>query len=209
MDQRNADSLAGGEPQGGISPARIALVQSSFKSVVPMADEAATLFYSRLFEIAPETRPLFAEDISRQKKKLIQMLAWAVTNLHQIDRILPAIQDLGRRHAGYEVKPSFYQPVGAALIWTLEQGLGRDAFTDEIREAWLAAYTVLSGAMIEASRQTPQADQLASSVIDGAGASLYGALDWFDSENGPADDLTKGIVQEPPRTRRPFWWRDG
>jgi nitric oxide dioxygenase len=209
MDQRNANSLAGGEPQGGISPARIALVQSSFKSVVPIADQAATLFYTRLFEIAPETRPLFADDISRQKKKLIQMLAWVVTNLHQLHTILPAIQDLGHRHAGYEVKPSYYEPVGAALIWTLEQGLGRDAFTDEIRQAWLAAYAVLSDAMIEASRQTPQADQLAGSIIDGAGASIYGAQDWFDSENAPADDLTKGIAQEQPRTRRPFWWRDG
>jgi hypothetical protein len=137
------------------------------------------------------------------------MLAWVVTNLHQLHTILPAIQDLGHRHAGYEVKPSYYEPVGAALIWTLEQGLGRDAFTDEIRQAWLAAYAVLSDAMIEASRQTPQADQLAGSIIDGAGASIYGAQDWFDSENAPADDLTKGIAQEQPRTRRPFWWRDG
>jgi hemoglobin-like flavoprotein len=208
MDQRNANSLAEDEPQGGISPARIALVQSSFKSVVPIAGEAATLFYSRLFEIAPETRSLFADDISRQKKKLIQMLAWVVMNLHQLDRILPAIQDLGQRHAGYEVKPSYYESVGAALIWTLEQGLGRDAFTDEVRQAWLAAYAILSGAMIEASRQTPQEDQLAGSIIDGAGASLYGALDWFDSENAPADDLTKGLAQEQPRTRPPFWWRD-
>jgi len=207
MDQRNANSLREGDSQGGITPAQIALVQRSFRSVVPIADQAATLFYNRLFEIAPETRPLFADDIRRQKKKLIQMLAWVVANLHQLDSILPAIQDLGQRHAGYEVQPSFYEPVGAALIWSLEHGLGRGAFTDEIRAAWLAAYTILSGTMIEASRQTPQADEIAGSIIDGAGASLYGAQDWFDSDNGPADDLTKGTAQDKPTAKRPFWRR--
>src|SRR5262245_14202425 len=119
-----------------MTPAEIELVQSSFKSVVPIADQAADLFYGRLFEIAPEVRPLFPEDLSGQKKKLIAMLATAVSNLHQVETIIPAVQDLGRRHVGYGVNEAHYKPVGEALIWTLDTGLG-EAFTLEVKGAWV------------------------------------------------------------------------
>ncbi len=135
-----------------MTPAEIELVQSSFKSVAPIADQAADLFYGRLLEIAPEVRPLFPEDLSGQKKKLIGMLATAVTILHQVDKIIPAVQDLGRRHVGYGVTEAHYKPVGEALIWTIGKGLG-DAFTPEVRSAWVAAYTTLAGVMQSAAAE--------------------------------------------------------
>ena len=129
-----------------MTPEQVALVQTSFKSVAPIAAKAADLFYDRLFEIAPETRPLFPADLSAQKLKLIGMLATAVNNLHQLDTIVPAVRDLGARHRGYGVTGEHYQPVGAALLWTLEQGLG-PAFTPHVKAAWVEAYTTLAGAM--------------------------------------------------------------
>ena len=131
-----------------MTPHEIQLVQTTFKSVAPIADQAADLFYGRLFEIAPEVRSLFPEDLSGQKKKLMGMLATAVTNLHQVEKIVPAVQDLGRRHVGYGVTAAHYEPVGEALIWTLDKGLG-EAFTPEVKGAWVAAYTTLSGVMQE------------------------------------------------------------
>lgn len=136
-----------------MTPREVELVQTSFQSVRPIADQAADLFYGRLFEIAPDVRPLFPEDLSDQKKKLMGMLATAVTNLHQIEKIVPAVQELGRRHGGYGVKDSHYQPVGEALIWTLDKGLG-DAFTSEVKGAWVAAYTTLAGVMQSAAVET-------------------------------------------------------
>src|SRR5262245_3946464 len=133
-----------------MTPSEIQLVQTSFKSVAPIADQAADLFYGRLFEIAPEVRPLFPEELSGQKKKLMGMLATAVTNLHQVEKIIPAVQDLGRRHAGYGVTEAHYNPVGEALIWTLDKGLG-EAFTPEVKAAWLSAYTTLAGVMTAAA----------------------------------------------------------
>jgi hemoglobin-like flavoprotein len=133
-----------------MTPSEIELVQTSFKSVAPIADQAADLFYGRLFEIAPEVRPLFPEDLSGQKKKLMGMLATAVTNLHQVEKIIPAVQNLGRRHVGYGVTEAHYRPVGEALIWTLDKGLG-EAFTAEVRGAWLSAYTTLAGVMTAAA----------------------------------------------------------
>ena len=82
-----------------MSPDQIALVQDSFRKVVPIAATAADVFYDRLFEIAPDVRPLFPNDLKEQKKKLVAMLATAVTNLHQIETIAPAVADLGKRHA--------------------------------------------------------------------------------------------------------------
>lgn len=138
-----------------MSPDQVKLVQDSFTTVRSIAAQAADLFYARLFEIAPEVRMLFPDDMSEQKRKLMAMLATAVTNLHQVEKIVPAVQELGRRHAGYDVKDAHYQPVGEALIWTLEKGLG-PLFTAAVRDAWIAAYTILATVMKDAARGRPE-----------------------------------------------------
>jgi len=132
-----------------MTPQQVELVQTSFKKVVPIAATAADLFYNRLFEIAPETRAMFPKDLTEQKGKLMSMLGTAVTNLHKLDTILPAVKDLGQRHKGYGVTAAHYAPVGAALLWTLEKGLGPD-FTPEVKAAWTETYTALAGVMTAA-----------------------------------------------------------
>lgn len=139
-----------------MTPHQIKLVQMSFAKVAPIAATAADLFYGRLFEIAPEVRAMFPDDLSGQKKKLMAMLGTAVAGLSRLDTLLPAVRALGQRHAGYGVTAEQYAPVGAALLWTLEKGLG-DGFTAETRDAWATAYGVLSGTMIEAAREMPKA----------------------------------------------------
>jgi hemoglobin-like flavoprotein len=138
-----------------MTPEQVQLVQASFQKVVPIADTAADLFYDRLFTIAPEVKPLFPDDLGPQKKKLMQMLATAVTNLHQVEKILPAVEDLGRRHVGYGVTAKHYEPVGAALLWTLEKGLGPD-FTPAVKDAWTAVYVTVAGVMTKAAESVPQ-----------------------------------------------------
>jgi len=133
-----------------MTPDQKELVQSSFAKVEPIADTAATLFYDRLFTIAPEVRPFFSEDISEQKMKLMQTLAFAVRNLDRLDEVVPAVQALARRHVSYKVEAGHYATVGEALLWTLEQGLG-DEFTPEVKDAWTAVYGLLSNTMIEAA----------------------------------------------------------
>ena len=141
-----------------MTPEQVKLVQDSFAKVAPIADKAADLFYDRLFVIAPDVRSLFPDDLSAQKKKLMQMLATAVTNLHQVEKIIPAVQDLGRRHVGYGVTAKHYEPVGAALLWTLEQGLG-PAFTPQVKEAWTVTYTTVADVMKAAAAQVPPKQQ--------------------------------------------------
>jgi hemoglobin-like flavoprotein len=140
-----------------MTPQQIELVQHSFAKVAPIAQTAADLFYDRLFAIAPEVQQLFPDDLTEQKQKLMQMLAMAVGNLNRVDTILGAVEDLGRRHATYGVTAAYYAPVGAALLWTLQQGLG-DAFTPSVREAWGAAYSMLAGAMIGAAEASAAPD---------------------------------------------------
>lgn len=134
-----------------MTPEQVALVQTSFKRVVPIAGAAADLFYGRLFAIAPTLRPMFPNDLREQKKKLIAVLAMVVGNLHHLDQMMPAVEELGRRHATYGVAAEHYAPVGEALLWTLEQGLGGD-FTPAAKAAWTAAYEALAGAMQAAAR---------------------------------------------------------
>ena len=139
-----------------MTPDQIQLVQSSFSSVVPIADTAAKLFYGRLFEIAPEVKPMFKGDISDQGKKLMTTLGVVVNGLKNLEAVVPAAQSLAVKHVDYGVTAEHYKPVGEALIWTLEQGLG-DAFTEEVKEAWVSAYTTLSGVMIEAAYSPAEA----------------------------------------------------
>ena len=150
-----------------MTPEQITLVQEIFKQVQPIAAQAADLFYGRLFEIAPQVRTLFPEDLTEQKRKLMAMLGTAVGSLHRISEIVPAVQALGRRHAGYKVTAEHYKPVGEALIWTLEQGRG-DAFTPPIKTAWLEAYTMLANVMKEA------AEAVAITARPGLFARLFG-----------------------------------
>ena len=126
---------------------QIDLVQSSFAKVVPIADAAAELFYGRLFEIAPEVKPLFRNDMREQGRKLMTTLGVVVGSLKNLDAVLPAAKALAVKHVGYGVTAAHYEPVGAALIWTLEKGLGVD-FTLETKNAWTSTYAALSGVMI-------------------------------------------------------------
>src|SRR5688572_8721118 len=139
---------------------QIGLVQASFALVAPIADQAADLFYTRLFELDPALRGMFKGDMAEQKRKLITMLTVAVNSLTRPESLLPAVQALGRRHAGYGVENRHYETVGAALLWTLEKGLG-EAFTPEVKAAWVAVYTLLATTMQQATAEvvvqlTPQ-----------------------------------------------------
>ena len=125
---------------------QIELVQRTFAVVAPLADDVAALFYRRLFEIDPSLQSMFRGDMAAQRRKLMVMLTAAVKGLPRLDRLVPVLQDLGRRHADYGVIESHYETVGNALIWTLEKGLGPD-FTPEVREAWTTVYGVLAATM--------------------------------------------------------------
>ena len=134
-----------------MTPEQIELVSSSWAKVVPISEQAAELFYGKLFELDPELKPLFKGDMVEQGKKLMQMINTAVNGITDLDSIIPAVEDLGKRHVGYGVTEDHYATVAEALLWTLGQGLG-DGFTDDVKEAWTETYTLLAGVMIEASK---------------------------------------------------------
>ncbi len=129
-----------------MTPESQRLVRESFSKVAPISSTAASLFYDRLFTLDPTLRPLFKSDMQEQGRKLMTMIGTAVANLHRLDNIVPAVRDLGQRHAGYGVTAAHYDTVAAALLWTLEQGLGDD-FTPQTRQAWIECYTILAGTM--------------------------------------------------------------
>jgi hemoglobin-like flavoprotein len=129
-----------------MTPQQIDLVTSSWAAVRPMADSAAALFYARLFEADPSLRPLFRGDLQQQGRKLMAALDLAVAGLPRWERLQPVLRQLGARHAGYGVKPQHYDTVGAALLWTLQQGLA-EGFSRDVGEAWAQAYAAVAAAM--------------------------------------------------------------
>ena len=139
-----------------MNPTQIKLVQDSFAKVAPISEQAAVLFYDRLFEVAPSVRAMFPDDMKEQRKKLMATLAVVVGGLTNLEAVLPAASALAKRHVGYGAKPEHYPVVGGALLYTLEKGLG-EAWTPELAEAWTAAYGTLSGYMISEAYGRAQA----------------------------------------------------
>lgn len=129
-----------------MTPEQVVLVKNSWSQVTPIADTAAELFYGKLFELNPALKSLFKGDMTEQGRKLMQMISAAVNSLDKLETVLPAVEQMGERHAGYGVEDKDYDTVGTALLWTLETGLG-DAFTPEVKEAWVLTYTALATVM--------------------------------------------------------------
>ena len=139
-----------------MNPTQIRLVQDSFAKVASISDQAAVMFYDRLFQVAPAVKAMFPADLTEQRKKLMTMLAVVVNGLSNLEAILPAARTLAKRHVTYGAKPEHYPVVGGALLWTLEKGLG-DAWTPETASAWTAAFGTLSGYMISEAYGSAQA----------------------------------------------------
>ena len=140
-----------------MTPDQVTLVQQSFSKVAPISEQAAVLFYDRLFEVAPSVRAMFPNDMTEQRKKLMATLAVVVNGLTNLEAVLPAASALAKRHVSYGAKPEHYPVVGGALLWTLEKGLGEEAWTPELAAAWTAAYGTLSGYMISEAYGRSQA----------------------------------------------------
>ena len=134
-----------------MTPEEVDAVRRSWRQVLLIAEGAALLFYGRLFALDPSLRRMFGGDMEAQGRKLMATLSFVVDNLERLPQLLPAVQSLGRRHAAYGVREEHYAVVAAALLWTLEQGLG-ESFTPAVRGAWANAYGMLSGAMQDAAR---------------------------------------------------------
>ena len=139
-----------------VTPQQVELVKKTWVMVVPISDKAAELFYGRLFELEPEYRSMFKGDMMDQGKKLMKTINIAVESLDDVGPLIPTLKQMGADHAGYGVKERDYNVVGAALLWTLEKGLG-DAFTDEVKNAWGAVYEVLASVMKEGAAEAEKA----------------------------------------------------
>ena len=139
-----------------MTPEQVNLVQQSFAKVAPISEQAAVLFYDRLFEVAPSVKAMFPTDMTEQRKKLMATLAVVVNGLSDLESVLPGASALAKRHVAYGAKPAHYPVVGATLLCTLEQGLG-EAWTPDVAAAWTAAYGTLSGYMISEAYGSAQA----------------------------------------------------
>jgi len=129
-----------------MTPEQVDLVQRSWRSVLPVGDTAAQLFYGRLLSLDPALQSLFRHDMREQGRNLTSMISVAVGSLSRPERITLAVQQLGKRHAAYGVEPRHYDLVGAALLWMLDHVL-REAFTPPVRDAWTAVYELLATTM--------------------------------------------------------------
>ena len=143
-----------------MTPEQIIIVQATFGTVLPFADETAESFYGRLFELDPSLRAMFNNDLESQRRKLISSLVLVIKNLQRPEVFLHKIQNLGRAHVGYGVRSHHYDLVGEALLYAIAQRLGED-FTFEVKAAWVEAYNLLANAMQTAVNESSSAHLMA------------------------------------------------
>ena len=130
----------------------IRLVRESV-ALLPAGDlRPVQAFYERLFELAPELRPMFKSSLDMQVRKLADTLGWITANLDAPGTLMTTLQQLGVRHAGYGVLDSHYAPVGSALIHMFHVTLG-DRFTPAMEDAWLEIYAVITRDMVRATKR--------------------------------------------------------
>lgn len=131
----------------------VALLKQSFEMVAPQKEAFAHSFYERLFASYPQTRQLFARaDMKKQESALAATLAIVVAGVERGDNLVPALQALGGKHAGYGALPAHYPLVGEVLLETLREYLGPH-FTPEVQATWSEAYEVISGQMLVGASQ--------------------------------------------------------
>ena len=135
-----------------LTPRQKWLVRESFESVCEYSTAVAELFYGRLFELAPQTRNLFAIEIRTQARKLNETLRSVVDALDRFDELRPQLLELGRKHAEYRVQPQHYDMLVAALTWAFAQALG-GAFSRETRTAWEQLLNAVSAVMLEGAER--------------------------------------------------------
>jgi len=184
-----------------MTPEQINLVQSTFQKVAAIQEQAAELFYNRLFELDPNLKPLFRGDIKEQGKKLMATIGVAVSALNNLEKIIPTVQELGRKHVDYGVKDEDYQTVADALLWTLGQGLG-SGYTEEVEEAWSETYVLLADVMLSAATDYRNSKPTASGQISPFSGSSQTPMTSPDTqqqpvpENREADDDRTSILRE-------------
>lgn len=132
-----------------MTPRQISLIEESWDFIITNTEEAGKIFYTRLFEQSPHLRPMFKENMREQERKLVAMISFAVSKLNNLESVINDVKALGTRHKGYGVKDEHYNDVATALLWTLEQALGKK-WNDEVKEAWTALYMTLAGIMSKA-----------------------------------------------------------
>jgi len=136
-----------------MTPQQETLIRKTWHKVTPIADTAAKLFYDRLFDIAPAARGLFhGTDMAAQRRAVIEALTFVVKELDRPEALLPVLRDLGRRHAAYGVRDMHFEAVGAALLWTLAQGLDTD-WSPKAEAAWTEAFGIVAAAMRNGASQ--------------------------------------------------------
>jgi hemoglobin-like flavoprotein len=123
-------------------------LETSFDLVAPRGDQLMDEFYSRLFAAAPAVRPLFPDNMNRQKVMLLGALVLLRKSLRDLDSIVPKLRDLGARHVAYGAKPEHYPLVGSVLIASMAAIAGA-AWTAEYEAAWAEAYDIVATTMLE------------------------------------------------------------
>jgi hemoglobin-like flavoprotein len=130
---------------------KILVVKNSWSYIIFQAEEVSLLFYSKLFELDPSLRPLFKGNVEEQGRKLIKMLTMIISRLQKMDDIATEVKSLGKRHVDYGTRPEHYQTVGQALLWALENTLGK-RWDQETSQAWEEAYAMMANTMLEGAR---------------------------------------------------------
>lgn len=141
-----------------------AALQDSWKHVRKSGDEVPLFFYSHLFLSHPEVRSMFPVSMAATRDKLVGALGAVVSNVDNLDAVIPVLQQLGRDHRRFGAVTEHYPAVGASLLATLQYFLGPQ-WTEQLAGDWAEAYGLVAKVMVQAAEES-EADSPAWWVAD-------------------------------------------
>jgi NAD(P)H-flavin reductase len=90
--------------------------------------------------------------MAAQRDKLVTALGAVVSNVDNIDAVVPVLQQLGRDHRRFGATAAHYPAVGASLLATLSYFLGPQ-WTEQLAADWAAAYGLVAKVMVQAAEE--------------------------------------------------------
>jgi NAD(P)H-flavin reductase/hemoglobin-like flavoprotein len=129
-----------------------ASLKTSWGNVVAAGDDVPLYFYSHLFLSHPELRAMFPLQMTGQRDKLVAALGSVISNVDELDKVVPLLEQLGRDHRRFSVVTQHYEAVGASLLATLKRFLG-PSWTADLADTWAQAYGLVAKVMVAAAEQ--------------------------------------------------------
>lgn len=140
----------------------------ALKRVPDYQERSGVLLFKKFFTYEPRALAVYNfakyakvdDDFFKTTSMVLHAKRYIATMDHAVGMLGPSIDmlteiliELGQQHVKYGVKPAYYPPMGRALLEMMEEILGPEVFTPEIKDSWVDCFQTMAYDMAQAGRK--------------------------------------------------------